>query len=427
MRSLFIAMCLILITSAAQAFCGFYVAKSDGELINQASKVVYVRDGRNSVITMSSDYRGAPRDFAMIVPTPRVLKRDQIRTPKAATVQHLVDYTAPRLVEYFDRDPCANGGVVIDAPVIVEEAVERCLFCNRSARDKKARTLGVKIRAEYAVNNYDVLILDAKQSDGLVTFLTSEGYKLPDGAEKALAGYIKNKMKFFVAKVNLDRHAASRTKELPPLQIAFRSRDFMLPIQLGKLNADKAQDALFLMLTREGRVEVSNYRVTEFPSNVNVPVFVEQVASQFFEAVTNKVFDRHTIALEYAWDMAWCDPCAADPLTNKELAELGVTWLKSGSRAGQDVYVTRFHAQYTKRQMPKDLAFKVTNNRANFQGRYIMNKPFTGDVSCEAGQAYVDQKRRSLREEAVDLARITGWRPRNIEDNIRKTVPSVYW
>ena len=101
----------------------------------------------------------------------------------------------------------------------------------------------------------------------------------------------------------------------------------MLPLQLGKLNADTAQDALFLMLTKTGRVEVINYHASRFPTNVKIPIFVEQFSDQFFEAVTNKVFQRTNIALEYAWDMAWCDPCASDPLSNAQLAELGVTWL----------------------------------------------------------------------------------------------------
>ncbi|MEO1363198.1 MAG: DUF2330 domain-containing protein [Pseudomonadota bacterium] len=93
--------------AGADAFCGFYVAKADGSLYNQSSKVVFVRDGRKSTITMSSDYRGAASDFAMIVPTPRVLRRDKIDTVDAEIVTHLDSYTAPRLVEYFDEDPCA--------------------------------------------------------------------------------------------------------------------------------------------------------------------------------------------------------------------------------------------------------------------------------------------------------------------------------
>ena len=38
-----------------------------------------------------------------------------------------------------------------------------------------------------------------------------------------------------------------------------------------------------------------------------------------------------TVFLEYAWDMGWCDPCAADPLTNDQLRKLGVFWLDGGA------------------------------------------------------------------------------------------------
>ena len=33
------------------------------------------------------------------------------------------------------------------------------------------------------------------------------------------------------------------------------------------------------------------------------------------------------VFMEYFWDMGWCDPCAADPLTQEELRKLGVFWL----------------------------------------------------------------------------------------------------
>ncbi len=85
--------------STAQAFCGFYVAKADGSLYNQSSKVVFVRDGNRSVITMSSDYRGVAKDFAIIIPTPKVLKREQVGMVAPETITHLDSYTAPRLVE----------------------------------------------------------------------------------------------------------------------------------------------------------------------------------------------------------------------------------------------------------------------------------------------------------------------------------------
>ena len=72
---------------------------------------------------MSSDYRGAPSDFLMIVPTPKVLHQDQVRTVDAKIITHLDSYTAPRLVEYFDEDPCAP--IIMETPIIVEEATQR--------------------------------------------------------------------------------------------------------------------------------------------------------------------------------------------------------------------------------------------------------------------------------------------------------------
>lgn len=131
-------------------------------------------------------------------------------------------------------------------------------------------------------------------------------------------------MKFFVAKVNLDRHRASDTKELPPLQISFKSRNFMLPIQLGKLNADEVQDALFFMLSRKGRITVANYRERKLPTNIAVPVFAEQLFGPFYKRTFQKAVGSYGgIVMEYAWDMQWCDPCAADPLSRDELQELG--------------------------------------------------------------------------------------------------------
>ena len=92
---------------AADAFCGFYVAKADTSLFNKASQVVLVRDGDRTVITMANDFRGDPREFAMVIPVPTSITREQIHVAETALVKHLDAYTAPRLVEYFDPDPCA--------------------------------------------------------------------------------------------------------------------------------------------------------------------------------------------------------------------------------------------------------------------------------------------------------------------------------
>src|SRR5437763_2360669 len=90
----------------AHAFCGFYVGKADTQLFNRASQVALVPDGDRTVLTMSNDYEGPLTDFALVVPVPVVLQREQIHVGERRYVEHLDAYSAPRLVEYFDPDPC---------------------------------------------------------------------------------------------------------------------------------------------------------------------------------------------------------------------------------------------------------------------------------------------------------------------------------
>src|SRR5438046_8754692 len=87
-------------------FCGFYVTKADTKLFNKASQVVLVRDGDRTVMTMANDFEGEPKEFAVVIPVPTFLSRDQIHVGEKTLVDHLDAYSAPRLVEYFDQNPC---------------------------------------------------------------------------------------------------------------------------------------------------------------------------------------------------------------------------------------------------------------------------------------------------------------------------------
>ncbi len=91
----------------ANAFCGFYVAQANSKLFNKSSKVVITRNGQQTAITMASDYEGEPKEFAVVVPVPSFIRKDQISAVDPKMIDHLDAYTAPRLVEYFDEDPCA--------------------------------------------------------------------------------------------------------------------------------------------------------------------------------------------------------------------------------------------------------------------------------------------------------------------------------
>src|ERR671933_2079021 len=91
----------------ASAFCGFYVAKADTKLYNKASQVVIARDGSRTILTMANDYQGDVKDFAIVVPVPVVLQKEQVNVGDPKIIERLDAFSAPRLVEYFDPDPCA--------------------------------------------------------------------------------------------------------------------------------------------------------------------------------------------------------------------------------------------------------------------------------------------------------------------------------
>jgi hypothetical protein len=402
-------------TPMVLGFCGFYVAKADTKLFNKASQVVLVRDGDRTVMTMANDFEGEPREFAIVIPVPTFITREQIHVGDKALVDHLDAYSAPRLVEYFDRSPCELNEKRFSLPMSAARA-------DRAKESSQlAKALGVTIEAQYTVGEYDILILSAQQSSGLETWLRQNGYRIPPGASDVIGSYLKQNMRFFVAKVNLAEHQKLGFSYLRPLQVAYESPKFMLPIRLGMVNANGPQELFVYALTRNGRIETTNYRTVKLPSDMDLPVYLKQPNefASFYKAMFTRQVQNHdgrAVFLEYAWDMRWCDPCAADPLSNDELRRLGVFWADGGDRGTPNVFLSRLHVRYDNAHFPEDLVFQETGDRANFQGRYVLRHAFLGADTCsgaaEYRQSVVDRRAR----EAEQLAQLTGW---NIAD-IRK-------
>jgi hypothetical protein len=397
----------LLASLTGYGFCGFYVAKADSKLFNKASQVVLVRDGKHTVLTMANDYQGDPKEFAIVIPVPTVIKKDAVKVADKAVIDHVDAYSAPRLVEYFDEDPCQ-----IMMPMMEDSAG----FDRRAAKHTNGdKALGVKIEASYSVGEYDILILSAEQSGGLETWLTENGYKIPKGAGDVLGSYIKQNMKFFVAKVNLARQAAEGFTYLRPLRVEFNTPKFMLPIRLGTVNASGPQELFIYTFTRKGRVETTNYRTIKLPSNLDVPLFVRDDFPRFYRDLFARTVRRenmNTLFTEYAWDLGWCDPCAADPLKNDELRQLGVEWVsgKGAERPEEGkVFITRLHVRYDREHFPEDLVFQETGDTETFQGRFVLRHPWKGTPKCDEAKKYLANQPKAREAEAQNLARLTGW------------------
>ena len=421
-----------LLGAPAYSFCGFYAGKADAMLLNTASQVVVVRDGQRTVLSMLNNYRGPLSEFALIVPTPVVMQRGQVRVADKAVFERLDAYSSPRLVEYSDSDPCRTefswGQNLYPQSIYPEMAV--AMMPRSVARD---RALGVRVDARYSLEEYDIVSLSAARSDGLEIWLRENGYKIPPGARAALKPYINQGMKFFVAKVNLQRQLKTGYTMLRPLQFAFESEKFMLPMRLGMLNAppDEAQDLIVYVLTRQGRVESSNYRTIRLPADVNLPAFIKPEFQKFYGAMFDTVSKREDyrgVFTEYFWNMSWCDPCAGPPLSREELEKSGVFWLDG------PVMLTRLHVRYTPRSFPEDLMFTQTKDEQNWQARYIVHNPYKGSVaecSEEVGRmdcATMCNERVSAVRAALGPEGATGQPPGAGEDKMPSvTVRAFAW
>jgi len=384
----------------AQAFCGFYVAGSNEKLFNDATQVVLMRDGTRTVLAMQNNYKGPPEGFAMVIPVPAVLHEGDVKTLPKELFAHVDQMGAPRLVEYWEQDPCAiprdetgkDKGGAGAAPIPQVEM-------------KPADDLGVKIEAKFVVGEYQIVILSAKDSTGLETWLHNEKYQIPDGAEPLLRPYVESGMKFFVAKVDpkkvqfVDGRAA-----LSPLRFHYDSDDFTLPIRLGLASSSGTQDLIVNIIAPNQRYEVANYPNVTIPTNLDVKQDVRKRFPEFYAALFDRTIETNpgAVVTEYAWDASTCDPCPGPPLDGNDFQTLGGDVANPGATG--NLVLTRLHARYGKEGVPKDLVFRAAppivggreqqgptgqlEERArpdsinNFQARYAIRHVWTGPMAC---------------------------------------------
>ena len=163
----------------------------------------------------------------------------------------------------------------------------------------------------------------------------------------------------------------------------------------------------------------------KLPTGMDVPLYVKDEFGKFYQALFERAVARENmraVFVEYAWDMGWCDPCAAKPMTFKELVELGARWVESDEDApfaarrgvAASAFVTRLHVRYDAAHFPEDLAFMETHDRENFQGRYVLRHPWKGTASCAAAANYRASLPARFKQEAQNLAGLTGWDAKEI-------------
>jgi hypothetical protein len=391
----------LLAAPPAGAFCGFYVAQGDKPLTNDATMVVLMREGTRTVLSMQNDYAGPPEDFAMVVPVPAVLHAENVKTLTPEVFAHVDLLAAPRLVEYWEQNPCPpdddesadnkEGGTGVRAKG------EEGSMGNPKARMRPA----VTIEAKFAVGEYDIVILAATDSLALDTWLHENGYHIPDGAADVLRPYVAAGSLFFVAKVDVHKVQFSGGRaHLSPLRFHYDTDRFSLPVRLGLLNSSGHQDLVVHILARE-RYDVANYPRATIPTNLDVDESAQARFPELYAALFDRTLESNprAVVTEYSWSASSCDPCPSPTLSPSELTVLGADVMPKSAPASYGWVLTRLHTRYSRETLGDDLVFTpapaIMGGRGdgpttavpstgdnNFQGRYIVHHPWKGPVAC---------------------------------------------
>ncbi len=499
---LFALIICIALAQPAVAFCGFFVARSEAKLSNSASRVVIMRNYDTSTFMMQNNFQGDVKDFARIVPIPVIPTRQQVRIGDNELINQIDTFTSPRLAEYVDdvgkrwweefwvyfpfliigfilwMITSGRGAIllklslillivgVLGIPLIFPSFLNQANKAKQRPQDMIASGAAVTVVDQFTVGEYDVVLLDAKESDGLVTWLTSNGYKIPSNAYEMLNRYIQQGMKFFVVKVNLKELAAAGNGLLRPIVIEYQSPKFMLPIRLGTLNSTSDQDLTVYILSHSGVAQVSNYPTLTIPTDAisgkddpsgkELPEFIRSNFGEFYEAVFEKAHNdagKRSAFLEYAGTLPMeddrnnvngnngnnngsknynCDPCTMPPSQISFLGELLVKSGTSGISRSSNLSVSRLHVRYNAYTFPRDLefdfisenemkmrleeehkAFKTQDGRFLFQGRYVIRR-IQGIPFGLTGISYL--LKRGNHDE--NLKQLTGFTPNQLRNKL---------
>jgi hypothetical protein len=395
--------------SPAQAFCGTYVSGSAVTLTNKASVIVMARQQGRTTLSMRNDYVGDLNDFGLVIPIPSSITEDDVRVISSGLFDKLEGYTQPREAAYT----CDDWFGISEAAQAADTGFGGggssgfgCSFTmNNDYRSDTSpagvQDSGVVVEEQFDLAEYSVWVLRAAGSEGLLAWLDSNGFVVPEGAQPVFDSYIEQDVRFLALKIDPTR--VSDPDWLSPLQISYDDAAFQLPVRMGAISSAGVQDLVLYTLTdpTDGRVGISNYREATPPvaecmldegqdlptwyaekleESLGLPAEPDQLAGQSgFSWIT-----------EYGWGSGACDPCTSvGPLSTTEVDQLGFD-------AHYGFYVSRLHLRYTPEAVTQDLMLYPSGSTDNVQQRYIQRSwalesevPLcSGEVLTEPGTCY---------------------------------------
>jgi hypothetical protein len=400
----------------ALAFGGAYVGGDGVTATNQFGHVVVTRLGTTNVVTLAPDVTVDAAEFGLVLPVRSVVSAADVTTVDPNLLAALDEYSAPKLMEYTCEDLYPWGGEdtgwdYYDEPYYYDywyydNQRERPLFgrnwgegacgqcgpvgCGNTRVQEPGRgyyyydydyggwdtsapdtdtgggstpeVVGVAVEDEFTSGVYDVTVLTAEESAALVEWLGLAGFAVGPDAEEALQEYVDRGWAFVVAKVTYDG-VPEDGGLLPPLQVKYTSTVLELPLRLGTINAEGAQDVVVHVINDRslGRAKILNHDKAILADDCMQPDDPEESFSDFYDRYADYVLELQAQqdtdgelaimrwAHEFSYPGGGCDPCGPRGGLNTSVAaafgwDIGVTY----------AHVTRMRMHYNARGLDQD-------------------------------------------------------------------------
>jgi hypothetical protein len=212
------------LTPTAEACGGFFCNRTDP--VDQSGEdILFAVDEESNTTTahIQIAYQGAADEFAWIVP---VTQQPEILLSTDRLFQEIDWRTRPNFgLEIVERWDCAGGSRGYD------DMMSPAAASDYNATSTASGT--VVVVDEKTVGPYETVILQAQSSEGLLDWLQTNGYALPDTLDPVLQPYIAADSYFVALRLSKDTDLGA----LQPIALRYPGQGVSIPIQLTSVAA----------------------------------------------------------------------------------------------------------------------------------------------------------------------------------------------
>ncbi|MEZ4293720.1 MAG: DUF2330 domain-containing protein [Polyangiaceae bacterium] len=325
-----LALGALLLPRSAAAF--LVVGTDAGQAAGPDTRALVLREETRSVVAVSPSVRGPAAPLAIVMPIPASAV-SSLRVVPGTLLERTDQLAAPRLDELWELDPCElhpDQQAPTGSPPGAASTGQAGGTSATQASAVPASAGAPRIEGDYAIT---VLVGEEAKSAG--KWLSEHGYRLPDGAEAALAEAIGKDSAVVVARIEGARLVAHEgVARLPPLSFVTESSQ-ALPLRLAGVGG--AHDTIVDVLSGS-RFEAANLVNVAVPTNLDVTGAARADVSGLYGAVLDFAFEKAPGAAitEHAWLSAGCDGCpGGGGIGAEEVLALGADRLPSAEDGSQ--------------------------------------------------------------------------------------------